>query len=188
MKEELRKNRFRLWLALAGAVTFTIGTSYALTQQATRLAADDLPLSLSQNAKQEIESGADASDVVPALKTDLRTNNNAFVIVTDDSYHVVASSATLNNKTPLPPKGVFEFTKKHGIDQFTWEPASGVRLATNVSSYKDGLIITGQSLKPAQDRVEAYTAIAVAGWLTSLIWLSVVLLMPTSGVKRTVKK
>lgn len=184
MKEELRKYRIRLWLALVGTATLLLGTAYALTQQSTRLAADDLPLATAQRVAQELEGGADASDVVPNLKVDLKDNTNMFVTVTDSSYHVVASSAKLNNKTPLPPKGVFEFTKQHGQDQFTWEPASGVRQATTVISYKDGFILSGQSLKPAEDRITTFTAITMVAWLTTVLWISVVTLMPLTKTSK----
>jgi hypothetical protein len=68
--------QLRLWLALAGVATLIIGSSYAMVQQSTRLSADDLPLTTAQVAKQELQSGSNAKDIVPALKTNLKTDTS----------------------------------------------------------------------------------------------------------------
>lgn len=153
-----------------------------MTQQATRLSADDLPLTAAQTAKQELQADSSAKDVVPALKTNLRDQASAFTIITDDSEHVLASSATLDGQTPLPPKGVFSFTKQHGTDHFTWEPSPGIRLATRVTTYDSekgsGFIITGQSLRPYEERISIYTWIALAAWLACLAWSYLLLGLP----------
>ncbi len=182
MNKLLSSARFRHWLALVGVATLVLGASYAMVQQSTRLSADDLPLSAAQVAKQELQSGSSAADVLPSLKTDLKTDSTVFIIVTDDSKHVLASSAVLNGQTPLPPNGVFSFTNSHSSDHFTWQPQSGVRVATRVIKYgkspDNGFIITGQSLRPYEDRIGTYTALAAAAWLAVLAWSYLFLLLP----------
>ena len=177
----------RIWLALVGVATLVLGASYAMVQQSTRLSADDLPLTTAQVAKQELQSGSNASDIVPTLKTNLKNDTSVFMIITDSSKHVIASSATLDGKTPLPPNGVFEYSAQHGSDHFSWQPETGVRAATRVIKYgtapNDGFIITGQSLKPFEDRISTYTALAVAAWLAVLAWSYLLLLLPRSRVK-----
>jgi hypothetical protein len=179
MKELWGRVHFRLWLAIMGTATLILGAAYAMVQQSTRLAADDLPLATAQTVKQEINNGANPVDVIPAIKTDLANDSIPFVIVTDNSQHVLASSAQLNGKTPLPPSGVFDYTKSHGTDHFTWQPANNARLATRVLSYKDGFIITGQSLNQAENRINDYTALAVASWVAVLGWTTLTLIIPT---------
>jgi hypothetical protein len=160
-----------------------------MVQQSTRLSADDLPLSSAQVAKQELQNGSSPKDVVPALKTNLRTDTSIFMVITDGSQHVLASSAVLDGQTPLPPQGVFSFTTYHGTDHFTWEPKSGVRLATRMVSYgtgsNEGFIITGQSLKPYEDRISTYTWIALAAWLASIAWSYLLILLPYAARRRT---
>jgi len=179
--------QLRLWIAIVGVATLIIGSSYAMVQQSTRLSADDLPLTTAQVAKQELQSGSNPKDIVPALKTNLRTDSSVFTIITDSSKHVLASSATLDGQTPLPPNGVFSFTNTHGSDHFTWQPQSGVRLATRVIGYgknpNDGFIITGQSLKQYEDRIATYTYIALAAWLAVLAWSYLLLLLPRPRLK-----
>jgi hypothetical protein len=187
MNKLLASAQVRIWLALVGVATLVLGASYAMVQQSTRLSADDLPLTTAQVAKQELLGGSNASDVVPTLKTDLKSDTSVFMIVTDNSKHVIASSAALNGRTPLPPNGVFEFTSQHGSDHFTWEPQSGVREATRVIKYgkspDDGFIITGQSLKPFEDRISTYTTLALAAWLAVLAWSYLLLLLPRTKLK-----
>jgi hypothetical protein len=182
MNKLLGNGLVRAWLAIIGVATLILGASYTMVQQSTRLSADDLPLTTSQVAKQELQSGSDAKDVVPTLKTDLSFDTSVFMIVTDSSQHILASSAVLHGKTPLPPNGVFSFTNVHGTDHFTWQPESGVRMATRITKYgnapNDGYIITGQSLKPFEDRISTYTWIAAAAWLASVAWAYLLLLLP----------
>jgi hypothetical protein len=178
---------FRAWLAIVGVATLILGASYTMAQQSTRHSADDLPLTTAQVAKQELQSGSDAKDVVPTIKTNLRTDTSVFMIITDNTQHIIASSAVLDGKTPLPPKGVFVYTNETGSDHFTWEPSSGVRMATRATTYgvgaARGYIITGQSLKPYEDRIENYGWIALAAWLAAVAWSYLMLLLPYAGYK-----
>ena len=182
MDKRLSNLQLRVWLAIVGAATLVMGTAYAMVQQSTRLAADDLPLTTAQVTKQELQSGSNPSDAVPSLKTDLKTDSSVFVIITDNSKHVLASSADLDGQTPLPPSGVFSFTVQNGTDHFTWQPQNGVRLATRVENYASGsdkgFIIAGQSLKPFEDRIATYTWLAAAGWLAVVAWSFLTLLLP----------
>lgn len=194
MRKLLRESRVRIWLALAGTSFILILTAYTLVQQSTRLAVNDLPVATAQVVKHQLESGSLPSDVVPTIKSDLRNDSTTFVIVTDNSEHVLAGSATLDGNTSLPPAGTFTFTKDHGSDHFTWQPKSGVRLATYMTKYgnspNDGFVITGQSLKQAEDRIGTYGWLALAGWLAILAWISLLLLLPyaNNSSKKSSKK
>lgn len=187
MKGPLGNPLVLAWLAIAGVATLVLGAAYIMAQQSTRLSADDLPLTTAQVAKQELQGGSQAKDVVPTLKTDLRTNTSVFMIITDSSQHILASSAVLDGKTPLPPKGVFDYTSAHGTDHFTWEPVGNVRMATRVTAYgqppNNGFIITGQSLQPFEDRIETYGWIALAAWLAAVAWSYLMILLPHAGYK-----
>src|SRR5438105_248336 len=95
-----RRPEMRIWLAMVGAATLILGTAYAMVQQSTRLSANDLPATTAQTLKHELEQGAVPTDVVPNLKTDLKTDTTVFVTITDSSRHVLASSAQLDGKAP----------------------------------------------------------------------------------------
>jgi hypothetical protein len=185
MKKLLTKPEFRIWLAVVGASTLVLGAAYTIAQQSARLSADDLPLVAAQNAQKLLESGSEPGDVVPSLKTDLSNDASVFTIVTDNALHVLASSASLSGQTPLPPSGVFDYTKVHATDRITWQPQSGVRLATRVVTYSNGgasgFIVTGQSLKSAEDRIDTYGALAFSAWVALVAWTTFILLLPLPG-------
>ena len=182
MKQLLAKSSLRVWLAIVGSATLVLAGTYTMVQQSTRLSADDLPLSTAQTTVNKLATDAQPTDVVPALKSGLRNDSLPFVIITDDSQHVLASSATLDGKTPLPPTGTFAFTKDHGTDRFTWQPADGVRLATRIVTYKNsassGFVVTGQSLKQAENRIATYSKLAIATWLAVMAWTLFLVMMP----------
>src|SRR3954470_11132108 len=117
MKGILAKPSVQLWLAILGAATLVLIGSYAMVQQSTRLGANDIPTIEAQNLEQLLKKGTTPEEAVSDNAVDLGSGALApFAIVTDDSYHVVASSASLDGKTPLPPAGVFKYTKVHGSD------------------------------------------------------------------------
>lgn len=184
MVKLLQNSKFRIWLAIIGSATLVLGAAYTMVQQSTRLSADDLPLATAQTIKHQLESGAAPSDVVPSVTTDLRADNTVFAIVTNSDDHVLASSASLDGQQQLPPSGTFDYTQSHGTDHFTWQPASGVRLATRMLTYgKDGgFIITGQSLKQYEDRIGTYGWLLLAGWLGVIAWTSAVILVPVRKI------
>lgn len=182
MYDALEKSHIRGFLAVMGTATLILGAAYTMVQQSTRLSANDIPLSLSQTINNELASGSSPNDVITTQTVNLASNNNPFIIITDNSKHVLASTATLNGKTPLPPKGVFEYTSTHGSDHFTWQPADKVRLATRVVSYNSkeqgsGFIVAGQSLSPYEDRINVYGELALAAWFAVLAWNYLVLVL-----------
>jgi hypothetical protein len=189
MQKLLSSKTNRILLAIVGTATLVIGASYTMVQQSTRLAADDLPLATAQTIKIQLENGAAPNDTVPAQSINLRGNNNTFAIVTDNTRHVLASSAVLDSQSPLPPSGVFDYTSAHGTDHFTWEPAINVRLATRVMTYshgtESGYIITGQSLSQAEDRINTYSLLALAAWLAVIAWCFLILVLPERKLTRT---
>jgi hypothetical protein len=188
MYEALEKSHIRTFLAVMGTATIILGTAYTMVQQSTRLSANDIPLSLSQSVKNELDSGSSANDVITTQMVNVANNNNPFVIITDDSKHVLASTATLNGKTPLPPAGVFTYTDAHGTDHFTWQPADNVRLATRVVTYGTknqdaGFIITGQSLSPYEERINVYGELALAAWFATLALNYLILVLTERRIK-----
>lgn len=165
---------FRVWLTIIGVFTIIIGGSYTMVQQSTRLSANDQPIALAQQIK---SSGIQA---IPTHITDTAFDSNVFAIVINDKYQVTGSSATLDGVTPVPPKGVLDFALSHLQNKITWQPKPGVRIAAYILTTfnNDGVptyIVTGQSLKPYEDRINTYGSLALFAWITSFIWTSMVL-------------
>ena len=131
MRKLWSKPHFRVWLAIVGTATLVLAAAYAMVQQSTRLSANDLPDVTAQQIKQQLVKGTAPEDIIKATKINLRSDVSGFAIITDDEHHVLASNASLDNHTPLPPSGTFAYTRTNGLDGFTWEPETDVRLATN---------------------------------------------------------
>lgn len=188
MPQLLADKTSRHFLTIVGVATLVLGACYTMVQQATRLGADDLPLATAQTIQMQLDNGAAPNDVVPTQTVNLRDDSNVFAIVTDNDERVLASSATLDSQSPLPPKGVFDYTAAHGTDHFTWQPASHVRLATRVMTYAhgndNGYIITGQSLSQAENHISTYGILAVAAWLAVICWTFLVLVLPERRLVR----
>lgn len=186
MKRLWGGSHIRVWLAIMGSTTLILGAAYAMVQQSTRLAANDAPTVKAQSLQALLKQDSSPQGLVSDQKISPHTNYGIFTIITDSNGYVQASDLNINGKTPVPPKGVFEYTKTHGQDNITWQPVSGVRLAAHVESYtinqsKDhptGFIVTGQSLKPFEDRINTYTALAAAAWVAALGWSALTLLIP----------
>jgi hypothetical protein len=184
-----KQTKQRLWLLVVGTATLIIGASYTTAQVSTRQAANDQPIKEAQSTSSELAAGTTPANAVPPAKINLRSDSNVFVIITDSFGHVLASSASLDGQTPLPPSGVFSYASNHSSNKFTWQPAGGVRLATEVMSYgkgdNSGFIITGQSLAAVESRINTYGAIALAAWVGVLAWSSALIWLPlTPKAKR----
>ena len=46
-----------------------------------------------------------------------------YLIVFDDAGRPIASSARLAGAPPVPPPGVFDYTRAAGEDRITWQPS-----------------------------------------------------------------
>ncbi len=185
MLKHVLNPQFRIWLAIVGTGTLVLGGAYTMVQQATRQAANDWPRTTIQLVKKQLEAGGSPGEVVTSATeapADLRQDLHGFVIVTDNSHGVLASSASLDGQTPLPPEGVFAYTAAHGTDRISWQPKDDVRLATVLSSYKStqnsGFILAGQSLKLYEERVDIYGVLALAAWAAMFGWATLILLLP----------
>jgi hypothetical protein len=188
MRELWGGQKIRLWLAIVGGATIVLGAAYSMVQQEARLSANEAPTAAAESAKSQLQSGKSPAVIVGFDKTDVKHNYQTFIIITDDKHKVLASSAQLNGKTPLPPNGVLENAGKYGSNTLTWQPEDDVRLATYVTTYKSekgsGFIIAGKSLKLTEDRIGKITLIAVLAWIIMTVWLSLTLLSPLKKIKR----
>jgi hypothetical protein len=182
MKKLWERKAFRLWLVIIGTATLTLGAAYSMVQQEARLSANDTPVSNAESAKKLLESGGDPSETLTKQKINLKTDDGQFIIVTDSSRHVIASSAELDGTTPLPPQGVFDYTSAHGSDIITWQPDKNVRLAIYTTTYKSnsgsGYIISGQSLRQTENKINRLTVIAFVAWIIIVSWISIILFLP----------
>jgi hypothetical protein len=168
------------------------GTIYAAVQQNYRSNANDPQIQIAQDISGQLNAGlTQASQLVTAgtAKTDLKTGLDNFLIVFDSTGKLVVSSAQLDGKVPDMPSGIFSATTASGQDIFTWQPASGVRLATVVmpftSAGQKGFVAVGRSLKLVEQRIDQLGVVCLAA-LAVLELLVLVVLVHMETRRRSV--
>jgi hypothetical protein len=155
----------RLWLPIAVAATLLCGLMYTLVQQDLRQTANDPQIQMAQDAAAQLASGTPVVSLVPSQRVDIAASLAAFLIVYDHTGKVIASSATLDGKTPTLPAGVLTAARASGEDTVTWEPRSGVRIAAVVVPVRTGgAVLAGRSLREVELREsDLLGATALAG-------------------------
>ena len=101
-----------------------------------------------------------------------------FLITFDGSGKMLASDATLNGQSPVPPAGVFAYAKKHGLDKISWQPAKGVRIAAVVAYYggsREGYALSGRSLAEVENRIGSLQTLSFWAWLFSVLLAAVLI-------------
>lgn len=155
--------------------TVLSGLIYLSIQQVLRQTANDPQIQIAEDVADSLSQGADPSQIIPNYTFDISKSLSTFVIVTDGTGKVVASTATLDGKTPQMPKGVLDYTKAHGQDRLTWQPKTGVRTATIVNYYNNsqtkasGYVIVGKSLREVEKRVSQLALQVGIAWALTLI-------------------
>ncbi len=159
------------WLLAALVATAMAGLTYVAVQQALRQGANDPQVQMAEDAAVALAGGAAPAGLLPAGKTDLSRGLAPYLIVFDDAGHPVASSAELAGAVPLPPPGVFDYTRTRGEDRFTWQPAPDVRQAVVLVRYggaSSGFVLAGRSLREVELREGQLTAMVGVVWLAAL--------------------
>jgi hypothetical protein len=83
----------------------------------------------------------------------------------------------LDGKIPIVPLGVLENSKGKDYNFVTWQPKSGVRIASVSVSAKNYYVLSGRSLKEVEKRIDLlfnYVAFGCA-FTTSLVLFGVLI-------------
>ncbi len=150
-------------------VTFFFGAIYAAVQQNYRQSANDPQIQMAEDAASALNNGRNIQSVVLLDNIDISKSLAAFITVYDSSGTPVMSSGYLSGEMPKLPAGVFDYTKNHGEDRFTWQPEKGVRSAVVLVRYDSGFVLAGRSLKEVEIREGNLLAQLSAAWLASII-------------------
>lgn len=169
-----RSKLFGIWVVLAAIMTVLVGLVYAGVQQNYRQSANDPQIEITQEISEAINKGAPTDQIIPpSAGTDIKSSLAAFAMIFDKDGKVVGSSAKLNDKDPVPPKGVFDDAKKHGRNILTWQPEKGVRLAAVVVPVKSGnsdfYILAGRNLREIQKREQSLVIMSLITWAILLL-------------------
>lgn len=158
-------------LVLSGIATLLGLALYAIPQTVLRLGAEDPQLQLADDLAARLEQGTTAANAVPATPVDLNRSLAPFVMAFDADGRPLASQAALDGAIPVPPRGVFDYVRTHGIDRITWQPRRGLRIATiiqRVDGPKGGYVVAGRSMRIVEDRIDKIEEQAGLVWLGML--------------------
>ncbi len=186
-------NITRLWLPIAVVTAGLCGLVYATVQQSLRHSANDPQIQMAEDAAYALGSGHRTESVLPPTQIDMSQSLAPFLIVYDDAGNVTASSASLYGRPPSLPQGVLGYTRAHGEDRITWQPAPGVRIAAVITPFAatngapSGFVLAGRSLREIEEResqVELITGAALLVILAASLAVVVFGEIVLSGTKR----
>jgi hypothetical protein len=169
---------FRYWAGLA-VLTIVAQSTYTVVQQEMRWSANQPQVQMAEAIADQLASGLPVRDVaMPTI--DAATSLDPFVIIYDDSGRPVLSTAKLDERVPQLPSGVLAYTRRHGRDIVTWQPAPGVRIAAVVVHYQGqggGFVLAGRSLRVTEQDEDALLRGVGAAYVGSALAYGAVLLV-----------
>jgi hypothetical protein len=138
------------------------------------MGANDPQIQWAEDTAIALHNGETSETLVPQVAVDISASLSPFIIIFDDAGKPLASSGALDDKTPVPPSGVFEYAKSHGQNRLTWQPKSSVRVAAVITRYTgttSGFVLAGRSLREIEKRESQLTFEVGLAWIASLIIL-----------------
>jgi hypothetical protein len=153
----------KLWLGLAIAVTIQAGVIYIAVQQSLRFAANQPQKSMANGAAADLESGKRPADLAKGY-VDMAHTMAPFIIIYDQYGKVVAGNGYLDNRVPQVPIGVLSAAKGHKINEVSWEPSNGVRIAAVSVQGGNYYVLGGRSLEDTEHYIKWFGQWLAALW------------------------
>lgn len=172
-------NRFRGWVTfilLAAIITVLMGALYATQQQAYRTGANDPQIEATEEIANALNQDVPADAIISSENAvNLERSLSTFVIIYDKDGKVLVGSGKLGDQIPTPPSGVFDVTRARGENRFTWQPQTGVRLATVLRKADNdkGFILAARSLREVEQREQRLVIMMAVAWAVSLLLAAV---------------
>jgi hypothetical protein len=151
------------------ALALSLG-AYVVMQQTLRRGANQPQQQMAELAVSHLRHTGPVASICKSGCTDIADTLEPFVIVYDETGHVLNSSAALGDVPPVPPAGVFDHARTSGSNTLTWQPRRGVRLATVVRHFSgdsgSGFVLAARSLVVVEDGEALAFRCAFFGWLS----------------------
>jgi hypothetical protein len=161
------------FLPAAVLATVLCGLVYVEVQQELRSSANDPQYQLATDAAARLDAGAAPASVVDSTReVDLAASLSPFMIVFDHNHSILATDATLDGGRPAPPQGVLDAAGPSNPNLVTWQPRTGIRIATVTVAWSGGTVVAGRSLRLVEDRETNAELISGLVWLAALLALA----------------
>lgn len=181
---------FLKWLPFAAIATILSLLAYTLVQQDLRQTANDPQIQIAEDLASSIAGGESPKVAVGPNIIDIAKSLAPWAVVYDDTGKVIASAATLDDKTPEIPSGIFDYVRKNGEDKVTFQPRVGVRSAivmTKFTGKQNGFVVAGRSLREVEIRETQVGYLAITAWLGAM-GASLALIIISSFLKKGLKR
>lgn len=172
----MMKRTWFAWFPFVLLSSFFSITFFAGVQQITRSSANDPQVQMAEDAVSRLGNPALSPQALIGSEINMEKSLAPYLIIYDDLAEPVASGASLDGRTPVPPQGVFDYLRTHPEGRFTWAPKEGVRNAVvmkRIEGVHAGFVLAGRSLREAEARTVALGKLVFSAW-TSLLLISFV--------------
>ena len=160
------------WLPLAIAIIGLSGIIFFGTQQIYRQTLNDPQIEIVHEARNALEQGARAEDLVPSYALDIDKSLSPFIGVYDKDGNPLASSGKIDGNLPTPPKGIFENAAILGENRVTWQPTANTRIALVVQPIETeagGFVLAGRNMQEGESRIKQLGEMVKVGGLATLL-------------------
>jgi hypothetical protein len=163
---------FKRSIFIAVILALVFGFAYSLAQQVLRQGANDPQVQIAEDAVAALAKGEQPTFLKFNIyeQVDIAKSLAPFLITFDGDGKPLVSTAVLNGKTPVLPKGVLAYAKVHSEDRVTWQPVPGVRIAAVVAHYSgqlEGYALAGRSLRETENRSFSLEILTFWAWLAT---------------------
>ncbi|HEV8084010.1 MAG TPA: hypothetical protein VGP55_12450 [Chitinophagaceae bacterium] len=158
------------YLLVTAIITVISVIIYAAVQQVYRSGANDPQIQIARDINSNLRQGKPVENFFTDT-IDISQSLSVFNVLCNDAGKPIRSSGLLQNKMPVIPVGVFEFAKKNGEHEVTWQPQPGVRMAMVIvasSSSPVGFVASGRSIQEIEIRVHNLITIIFFGWMVCI--------------------
>ena len=168
-----RRIAILVFLPMAIVATALAGMVYVVAQQDGRWLANEPQVQLAEDAAGRLDAGGRPQDQVDPVPVDIAQSLAPFVVVYGSADNVLASGGMLDGQPPAVPAGVLATARATGRNAVTWQPRSGVRVATVSVPWTGGTVLAGRSLRLVEEHASQLALLVIAGWLATLAALVV---------------
>lgn len=170
----------KTWLPLAIGLTLVCGIVYVVVQQVYRQSANDPQIQIAEDAALALGNGQPPESFLGGGKVDMALSLAPYLIIFDETGKPLVSGVELDNQVPIPPAGVFDFTKRNKQDWITWQPRSGIRHAAIIVYFngkQTGFVLAGRSMREVENRIDNLGLGILLGWLFTLFCILIVIVL-----------
>jgi hypothetical protein len=164
------------WLAVLAIIILVFGTIYTVVQQSQRMDANYPQIQIAEDTAAALNQGVKPNTFVQD-KVNINASLAPFVIVYNKYGHLVTGSGYLNGKVPTIPYGVLAAANGQTYNFVTWQPESGIRIATVSVAANNYYVLSGRSLTEVEKNETKSLQLSMLGGIASLVVLAMVFML-----------